>query len=513
MSILFNNRGVSHLSAPIGSGDTEIRIPWPDFSQFTRPGAQAGDTMMGILRGPIEREIVAIDLVNNFDGTTDKYLKVVRGQGGTSAEDWPAGTLLFLSTHADHYSVCYQPDGTRQIDFNPNGVISPAYRGEKVLQYAGCAVRWWMSFDDTNPYWQLITGEPCIDEVYQDPGWGFKVWFSAAALCWDSRLTDASWTPGADTTWNAGAQQWETTSADKWLYLNAPNGGWEVDYRPWLLKITRPILQDTKLEIRSNNSLSILQLGNLTPGDNNFDKEIGPDGYENASMYIANPTADDIDYMRIYRDDSSGKVQVSGIEFRLCDQVRIPTAAGYWGDVSRFESSWSAARNLGTGDAINNNPSVNGNVWASRYGFGWYEIHRTFLGFNIPIGVMSDIHFAVIRFDTAGNHESPNYGRRLMAQEGLQFSPLTLSHYNSFTGVPLTNIWDCTLFDSAWLELNDLGLAYLQSKIGGTAKFCVRDYQKDYLNVSPFDNSQYSLEDPNYTFRHGYPRLELYGVI
>jgi hypothetical protein len=176
MSFLFNNRAISHLSFPITDEDSEIRIPWQDFNSFMRSNARSGDSMIAILRGPIEREIVGIDLVNSFSGTTDKYLKVARGQGGTSSMAWPAGTLLFISTHADHYESLFQPEGTRQIDYNPNGVLSPLYAGEKIFQYGGCEIRWWMSFDAVNPYWHLIAGLPCEGEIYADPGWGFPVW-------------------------------------------------------------------------------------------------------------------------------------------------------------------------------------------------------------------------------------------------------------------------------------------------------------------------------------------------
>jgi 6-phosphogluconolactonase (cycloisomerase 2 family) len=142
---------------------------------FTRSGSQG--YMLVVLRGPIDREIVKIDIAASVDNEVDKYLTVERGQGGTGSQAWPAGTLIFLSTTADHYGDLLQPDATRQIDFNPNGALAPNYAGEKVFQYAGCKIRWFMSFNAVDPYWALIAGEPCPNEVWlQPPGFDWPVW-------------------------------------------------------------------------------------------------------------------------------------------------------------------------------------------------------------------------------------------------------------------------------------------------------------------------------------------------
>lgn len=180
MPFIFNNRAVTHLIKSVTASETELRINQAEFEQFNRYGADPDDFMFCVLRGPTDREIVKI-IPDEANYAPDPYLVCERGQGGTVAQDWPAGTLLFLSTTADHYESLFQPDGTRQIDFNPNGVISPNYRGEKILQYAGCQIRWWQSFDAVNPYWHLIAGLPCGDEEFVDPGWGFSpVWIKLA---------------------------------------------------------------------------------------------------------------------------------------------------------------------------------------------------------------------------------------------------------------------------------------------------------------------------------------------
>jgi hypothetical protein len=176
MPFIFSNKAISRLQLRASATDTELRIAWQDFENFNPIEAGVDDFMYVVLRDPVHREIVKIDLQNNYDTQADKFLKVVRGQAGTAAQAWPAGTLIFLCTVAEHYETLLQPDATRQIGFNPNGTLSPLYQGEKILQYTGCKVRWWQSFDAINPYWQLIAGEPCSGEEFLDPGWGFKVW-------------------------------------------------------------------------------------------------------------------------------------------------------------------------------------------------------------------------------------------------------------------------------------------------------------------------------------------------
>jgi len=176
MSFIFNNRGVAHLTQGISALDTQIRIPLETFAQFNRAGARASDFMFCVLRGPVDREIIKI-IPAQSNSPPDQYLVCERGQGGTGSQAWPPGTLLFLCTTADHYSAVLQREDVRQVDFNPNGALTPNYQGEKVFQYAGCEIRWFMSFNAVDPYWQLIAGEPCPNERYTlPPGFPWPVW-------------------------------------------------------------------------------------------------------------------------------------------------------------------------------------------------------------------------------------------------------------------------------------------------------------------------------------------------
>ena len=74
-------------------------------------------------------------------------------------------------------------------------------------------------------------------------------------------------------------------------------------------------------------------------------------------------------------------------------------------------------------------------------------------------------------------------------QEGTQTGDPVGYDYSAFIGL---------LFDSRiWVggtnvfTPDSLGQAYIQSKFGGTAKLCMREYNHDYLNVEPSDGEDF----------------------
>ena len=169
MSIAFAHKAIGHLLAAIGTTDTQLKVDNQVFESFIRI---PGDDKYAILRDPVNREIVKIDVA----GSSSPLLTVARGQGGTSAKSWKTGALLFASTHADHYNAILQRGDCRTIDYNPNEILSPLYAGEKVYQNspAGCE-RWWKSFNGSDPYWDIITGAKCGAEGYEDIGWDYEL--------------------------------------------------------------------------------------------------------------------------------------------------------------------------------------------------------------------------------------------------------------------------------------------------------------------------------------------------
>lgn len=168
MTISFSHKAIGHLVEPATDSDVWMKVSPQVFESFVRPGGN----VYALIRGAINREVVKIDV----SASINEMLKVARGQGGTTANAWPAGALLFNSTNEDHYNAIIQLGENRTIDYNPNEILAPLYAGEKIYQNApaGCE-RWWKAFNGVNPYWDIITGEPCGEENYKDIGWTYDL--------------------------------------------------------------------------------------------------------------------------------------------------------------------------------------------------------------------------------------------------------------------------------------------------------------------------------------------------
>ncbi len=165
------DKGLSHLEAAIGTGEQVLRIPVEDYSQFL-DGSQGPQLL--ILRGPAAREFIKLDPRRSIP---QQYLWVDRGQQGTSPLDWPKGTKIWASTTAGFYANIVQPGEARTVTDNPNNSsLTPIFPGEEIYQDSpvGCE-RWWKSYNGRDPYWDLITGAPCLTETYQDVGWLYPI--------------------------------------------------------------------------------------------------------------------------------------------------------------------------------------------------------------------------------------------------------------------------------------------------------------------------------------------------
>lgn len=166
----FTHKAVAHLAAAIGTSDTTIAVHLTEWESIFRAPE---DSVYLMLRGPVNRELIKVDLSSSVWG---EYLTIARGQGGTSAVAWPVGSMMFATTSADFYNEIEQRGANRIIDYNPNQVLTPLFAGEKVYQNspAGCE-RWWKSFNGVDAYWDLISGTPCGTEAYEDVGWDYDI--------------------------------------------------------------------------------------------------------------------------------------------------------------------------------------------------------------------------------------------------------------------------------------------------------------------------------------------------
>lgn len=240
MTIALAHKAAGHLKTAVSSSDTSFVVDVQVFEDFVRV---TGDDIYVMLRGPVNRELVKIDVA----GSVSPVFTVARGQGGTIAVAWPVGALIFPTTHEDHYNSITQAGYARTIDYNPNEILSPNFAGEKIYQSspAGCE-RWWKSFDGVNPYWDIITGAPCDTELYEDIGWTYNLLLPGPT--WEAKFDNTKWEQSAAEpygVWNAGQSRWEAEAypplpTNDWLSIT-PIGGWEVGYEPDAFRVTTPV--------------------------------------------------------------------------------------------------------------------------------------------------------------------------------------------------------------------------------------------------------------------------------
>ena len=235
MTIGLAHKIVAHIGAAISSSATQISVNLSEYGEILNA---PGDYLYLLLRGPVNRELVKVDLADSFWG---HYLTVERGQGGTNAVAWPFNSLLFSTTHKDHYNAIAQAGASRIIDYNPNEILSPLYAGEKVYQSTAGCERWWKSFNAVNPYWDLITGAPCETETYEDIGWDYDL--LSVGEQWDTHFDNTKWEPqfGTQGIWTPSLK-WQAAfgEVEDNLYL-LPIGGWEVGYRPDKVRVTNSV--------------------------------------------------------------------------------------------------------------------------------------------------------------------------------------------------------------------------------------------------------------------------------
>jgi hypothetical protein len=514
MPFIFNNRAVSHLIKAVDSGDTELRITQADFEQFNRYGAGSDDFMFCVLRGPTDREIVKI-IPSQVNYAPDPYLVCERGQGGTPAEAWPAGTLIFLCTVADHYSELIQPDAIRQIEFNPNGVLSPNYAGEKVFQYAGCAVRWWQSFNATDPYWHLIAGEPCPpDEEFVNPTGTFvsKVWFVTFVSCWQQWFNNFSWQPGhIDTVWDGS--RWVDTTGPTVVRLSPPIGTWYPGFRPQIMKAYRSLAGNCpNVQLRQAGGGILVNHTGVYVGDEQPDGlkfEIPSANYNTAVV----PFTADLDQFDI-TGNINGEVELTNLEFFECESD--PLTPLYDAYIHNQDPVYSISRDA----AVANNMSDTSTFMfcGSNHHTGTlYTIQRIHLFYDLSGVTIDDIREAALRIRVVFNSIPPTLDK-LCIQEGTAGSyPVTLNDWQAQTGPlladPVPNVGAAVAVRIYTFWLNDFGKNYLASKLGGTAEIVIRNYEHDYINLAPVAETGTSYIDSMEAVGTWarVPRLTIYG--
>ena len=231
----------SALEQSVAETTTTMVISAADWTRYISP--LTGDFYCMLLSAE-DREIVKCDR----SLSVSPNLIVARGQEGTSARDWPRGTLIYHDVTAAALGEIEQAAVSREVDYNPNGALNSLFFGEKV--YQSNLALWWKSVAEGTSVWRLIAGEIFIDDVgfSPDPGsyaQGQALTMSVLAAGASIYYTDDGSTPDENsteytapvvmptgtTTYKArgyGANRWEQPSE------NITSGEYIVSASNWL---------------------------------------------------------------------------------------------------------------------------------------------------------------------------------------------------------------------------------------------------------------------------------------
>lgn len=149
------------------------------------------------------------------------------------------------------------------------------------------------------------------------------------------------------------------------------------------------------------------------------------------------------------------------------------------GRIHKIGTSWPNAHDSLTGSSKTDSESSSSRSVRARENFGQYIIDRSFFDFNLTsISPSKTVYAVSLRIKKTGT-----YSNNVSIQEGTQNIPISTSDYPSFTGLSFGHVAWTDTFNT--IVFNSLGIAFIQSKLGSTAKLCARDYDHDYSNISP----------------------------
>lgn len=159
----FNDKAYSNLLIGISASALAMILIPGGILAFLSSWATGKYVYLTLLDAEANREVVKVTAVS---GDT---LTIERGQGGTIARAWPKGTLVTNRVTATSLTEFAQKGVHRTVTYNPNGILTASYPGEKVCQYSAvtaCQRRWWKNTEGTK--WRLIAGDLCSDDYYED---------------------------------------------------------------------------------------------------------------------------------------------------------------------------------------------------------------------------------------------------------------------------------------------------------------------------------------------------------
>jgi hypothetical protein len=148
--LIWNDLAYGRIKGGITSVATSIELYPGDIQLFLPQWSSGKNFYQTITDSQNNIEVVK---VTGLTAKTNK-LTVSRGQDSTNAREWYDGAVINHRINAALLTAMIQKEAPRQVAYDPNGILSPAYRGEKVYRTSG---QWFKNVSGT--VWQALTEE------------------------------------------------------------------------------------------------------------------------------------------------------------------------------------------------------------------------------------------------------------------------------------------------------------------------------------------------------------------
>lgn len=162
------------------------------------------------------------------------------------------------------------------------------------------------------------------------------------------------------------------------------------------------------------------------------------------------------------------------------------------GTIFAYGSSWSTVRNAPTNAYAWDNSTSDSSAMTARLFNSNYYIRRSFLFFDLSSLPAGKTINAVVVYVLGYLNATSN----ILLLQGTQNDPIQNADWGAFTGTGFANVLWTKKLAGQWnyneMHLNAAGLAYIASCAGSTARFCLREYDHDALNVTPTDNIHFN---------------------
>lgn len=142
----FNTMAQSRINAAITASDTSLTLIPGGVVNFLPGYDSSKEFYCTLVDSSANREIVKVTDIS------DHTFTIERGQDSSTAQVWPIGTVIVQRPVAANYDRFIQK-GFRTVAYNPNGVLTGAWDGEKVFQSNNFT--WWINISGT--VWTAIT--------------------------------------------------------------------------------------------------------------------------------------------------------------------------------------------------------------------------------------------------------------------------------------------------------------------------------------------------------------------